>query len=131
MPAAPAKKQKNWIPADEYLKKRSAALAGPHTQYADYVPRGAARQFFEMHDREIILDGPAGTGKSRGGLEKLHYICEKYSGARLCLVRKTRRSLTQSGMVTFEQRVLPTPAKTGVKRQTELIHVLLKRTTRI
>jgi phage terminase large subunit len=112
-PAPPNKPRKKWLPADEYLKKRAdaqaAALARPKARYLDYVPRGAMRELFGLHDREIILDGPAGTGKSRGCLEKLHYVSEKYQGARCCLVRKTRKSLTQSGMITFEQRVLPRP----------------------
>jgi phage terminase large subunit len=110
MPAeAKPKAKPKWLPADEYLKKRSAALAKPRVEYVDYTPRGNALKMFEMHDREVILDGPAGTGKSRGCLEKVHYVCEKYTGARCAMVRKTRKSLTQSGMITYEKRVLLSP----------------------
>lgn len=56
---------------------------------------------------EIMLSGPGDTGKSRAWLEKLHYCADKYPKARLLIVRKTRASITQSAMVTYEQKVLP------------------------
>jgi phage terminase large subunit len=112
MPAASTDgkpKRSRWLPAKEYLKQKAEAAAAARHVTLEYRPRGAMLQFFEMHDREILLDGPAGTGKSRGCLEKVNYICEKYKGARTCMVRKTRKSLTQSAMVTYEQRVLYRP----------------------
>ncbi|MBV8071740.1 MAG: phage terminase large subunit [Acidobacteriaceae bacterium] len=62
-----------------------------------------------LRDRngELLLSGPAGTGKSRTCLEKLHACATKYPGMRGLIVRKTRDSLTESGLVTFEQKVLP------------------------
>lgn len=54
---------------------------------------------------EVLMGGPAGTGKSRGCLEKLNRICWKYPGARCLIVRKTRESVTESALVTFEQQV--------------------------
>jgi PBSX family phage terminase large subunit len=57
--------------------------------------------------REVLLCGPANTGKSRANIEKLHYCADKYAGIRCLMVRKTRKSLTQSAMVTYEQKVLP------------------------
>lgn len=49
------------------------------------------------------------TGKSRAALEKCNWLCEKYRRTRGIMIRKTRRSMTQSCVVTFEQEVLPTP----------------------
>lgn len=72
-----------------------------------YLPRGAARSIFSMRDPEIIISGPAGTGKSRGLLEKLHLIALKYPGVRTLMLRKTRRSLTESGMVTYWTKIRP------------------------
>ncbi len=72
-----------------------------------YAPRGAAKELFKAKDDEVILDGAAGTGKSRACLEKIYLCGLKYPGMRALLVRKTRESLTQSGMVTLEQWVLP------------------------
>jgi PBSX family phage terminase large subunit len=71
-----------------------------------YRPRGAAQAIFACRDPEVVLCGAAGTGKSRALLEKLHLVMLKYPGARGLMLRKTRRSLTESGMVTFEQKVL-------------------------
>jgi PBSX family phage terminase large subunit len=72
-----------------------------------YTAYGNISRLFTSHQaEEIILEGPAGTGKSRSILEYLNYWAMEYPGCRLLMVRKTRRSLTESGMVTFEQKVL-------------------------
>lgn len=74
---------------------------------APYHPRGAASALFSCRDSEVLVEGPAGTGKSRAVLEKVHLALLKYEGARGLIVRKTRASMTESVMVTFEQKVLP------------------------
>jgi len=73
-----------------------------------YRPYGAARELMRCTAREVVLSGPAGTGKSRACLEKLNLVCMQLP-IRAAMVRKVRRSLTQSAMVTFEQKVLPQP----------------------
>lgn len=55
---------------------------------------------------ELLIAGPAGTGKSRAGLEKLNREMWEYPGARTLLVRKTRKSLNESGLFTLEKYVL-------------------------
>lgn len=75
--------------------------------FADYRPYGAARELFRQRGDEVILSGPAGTGKSRALLERLNAAMEKYGGARALLVRKTRTSLTNTTLVTYNQLVLP------------------------
>ena len=77
-----------------------------HTTEITYRPLGAAAELFRRRDVEIVLSGPAGTGKSRACMEKLHLCANKYANCRILFVRKTRTSLTQSGMVTFERKVL-------------------------
>lgn len=72
-----------------------------------YQPFGAARDVLYFKGDEAMLDGPAGTGKSRGLLEKVHIALTKYPNARGLMVRKTRESLTQSAMVTYEKFVVP------------------------
>jgi PBSX family phage terminase large subunit len=72
-----------------------------------YQPFGAARTLFYSRAAEVLLSGPAGTGKSRACLEKLHLCAEKYAGMRGLIVRKTRESLSESGLVTFETKVVP------------------------
>lgn len=71
-----------------------------------YSAHGNIGAIFSCMLPELILAGPAGTGKSRGILEYLNYCATEYPGARILMVRKTRRSLTESGMVTLEQKVL-------------------------
>ena len=72
-----------------------------------YQPHGAARDLFHCREAEILIEGPAGTGKTRAILEKLHLIAEKYHGSRILACRKTRKSMTESVLVTFERDVLP------------------------
>lgn len=74
---------------------------------APYKPYGAALRAWKSGHREVLLSGPANTGKSRCWLEKLHYCADKYAGMRGLIVRKTRQSLTHSAMVTYEKKVLP------------------------
>lgn len=71
-----------------------------------YHPRGAARDLFTCRAPEVLLAGPAGTGKSRGCLEKLHLCALKYAGMRGLIARKSHRSLTGSGLVTYREKVL-------------------------
>jgi phage terminase large subunit len=75
------------------------------TENKSYVPLGAARSLFACKAREILIDGPAGTGKTRAVLEKCFLAALKYPGARILLVRKTRASMSQSVLVTLEDKV--------------------------
>jgi phage terminase large subunit len=73
----------------------------------DFQPFGAARRLFSERGPEILLAGPAGTGKSRAVLEKIHWCCDKYPGSRWLAVRKTRASFSTTGFVTYTKIVLP------------------------
>jgi len=86
-----------------------------NTTVLDYEPAGAARDLFYARDPEVLIEGPAGTGKTRGVLEYANWICETYANARVLFVRKTRSSLTESVLVTWEDKVLWSghPAITG------------------
>lgn len=72
-----------------------------------YKRYGAALAMWRSGKPEVLLSGPAGTGKSRACLEKLHHCADKYPGMRALIARKTRESITQTAMVTYEQKVLP------------------------
>jgi phage terminase large subunit len=71
-----------------------------------YQPYGHFKDFFYDHSDQIVLCGPSGTGKSRAALEKMHLMSMKYPGMRSLIVRKTRASLTQSALVTYEKFVM-------------------------
>lgn len=72
-----------------------------------YQPHGAARRMFESRRPEVLISGPAGTGKSRAILEKLNIVLLKYPGARGLLLRKTQESLKSTGLVTWREKVVP------------------------
>lgn len=55
---------------------------------------------------EVLLSGPAGTGKSRAILEKLHLICLLSPKVRVLIVRRTLESLKTSALVTWERDVI-------------------------
>lgn len=76
-----------------------------------YEPVGAALSVFYSRAPELLMSGAAGTGKSRAILEKLHFCASKWPGMRGLIVRKTRASLSESGLVTFEEKVLPVGSK--------------------
>jgi phage terminase large subunit len=83
-----------------------------------YEPLGGARELFETRSPEVLICGPSGTGKSRAVLEKLNALCELHPGIRVLLCRKTRKSLTESVLVTYEKEVLPpgSPVLSGPDR---------------
>lgn len=85
-----------------------------------YTAHGAAVAMWRAHDREVLLSGPAGTGKSRANLEKLHFCALKYAGMRGLITRKTRESMSESVLVTFEDHVLPVGSRiaAGANRHT-------------
>jgi phage terminase large subunit len=71
-----------------------------------YIPRGTQAEAIKARDPEVLLSGPAGTGKSRACLEKIHWMCLTYPGMRALMVRKTQVSLVESGLVTFKRDVV-------------------------
>jgi phage terminase large subunit len=80
----------------------------PATLTHSYWPRGAAKALIDgPHGRapQIVLSGPAGTGKSRACLEKLHLMCLANPGMRGLMVRKTQISLTSTALVTYREHV--------------------------
>lgn len=70
-----------------------------------FEPRGTARQLLECRAPEVLLSGPAGTGKSRACLEKMHLLALRNPGFRGLIVRKTAVSLSSSALVTFKEHV--------------------------
>ncbi len=109
--------------APTYFAKGSGL---PPIEQRAFEPRGAAEQLLYDKSPEVILDGPAGTGKSRGCLEKVWILANKYPGSRGLIVRKTRASLTEAALVTFEQHVVPAnhPCVTNQLRRVRQSYVL-------
>jgi hypothetical protein len=56
--------------------------------------------------KELLICGPAGTGKTYPILTILHCLAREHP-LRILFLRATRVSLTESALVTYEQEVLP------------------------
>lgn len=99
-------------------------LASTGTESRPYRPYGGSLECFYSRAPILLTAGPAGTGKSRGVLEKLHFCANKWPGMRGLIVRKTRNSLSESGLVTFEEKVLPagSPIKGSLSRRFRQIY---------
>jgi hypothetical protein len=77
----------------------------PEEKY--FRAQGGLRQVWGVVADEVMVSGPAGTGKSRSVLEYLYRLSNKHAGLRGLIVRATRQSLTESALVTFEDHVVP------------------------
>lgn len=70
-----------------------------------YRPRGSAKRLMESRAGEVLLSGPAGTGKSRACLEKMLACAVKYPGMRGLILRQTLASLGNTALVTWREHV--------------------------
>lgn len=89
-----------------------------------YQPFGGASEAMTARDPEVLLSGPAGTGKTIAALTKLYLCAHKYPGMRGLIVRKTRESLSEAALVTFEQKVVPEghPVLSGPQRRIRQVY---------
>lgn len=80
----------------------------PDTQRSERVDV-RLRQAFEAGElpKDLLVCGPAGTGKTWAILAFLHLLLADCEGLRVLVCRQTRRSLTDSVLVTYEQEILP------------------------
>jgi len=72
-----------------------------------YVAYGGSAKLFQSVAPEVLFEGPANCGKTRGLLEKCYLMLTEFPGLRMLWIRKTRASLTESVLVTWEEHVLP------------------------
>lgn len=68
--------------------------------------RGGALQLWKCTGGEVMLAGPAETGKTFGALTKLDALMWKYPDARALMLRKTYSAVKTSAVITFEDKVL-------------------------
>ena len=88
----------------------------PERREHRYKPVGSAHELFGYRGPEVILSGPAGTGKSRAALEKMHAMALKTAGVRGLIVRKTATSLTSTALVTWREHVAGEALESGELR---------------
>ena len=82
------------------------AFPPPKTRDVSIGCRLAAAAEAGRLPKELLIVGPAGTGKTFPVLCMLHVLATGYAGLRILICRQTRASLTNSVLVTFEQEVL-------------------------
>lgn len=75
-------------------------------QRHEYTPRGACAQVWAERGSEVLVSGPAGTGKSRACLEKLLLMAILNPRMRGLIVRKTLASLGSTALVTWREKVI-------------------------
>lgn len=78
-----------------------------------YKPRNALLQLMNTRAPEVVVGGPAGTGKSRACLEKLNVVCLLTPRTRGLIVRQTRESLGSTALVTWREHVIPEALENG------------------
>jgi phage terminase large subunit len=82
----------------------------PDGTHTEWELRGGVREAFDdTTSPEALLAGSAGSGKTIGALLKLYWTCRNFPDARCLLLRKTRVSLTESSLVTWERDILGGP----------------------
>lgn len=103
------------------MARRTTEKRKPTERFPTPELRGAGVALLKCRDAEVLIAGAAGTGKSTSALLKVHYCCEHARGrpVRCLIVRKTRESLTESGLATYENKILGPhhPARRGPIRR--------------
>jgi len=72
----------------------------------EYFAYGACDEIQTLEDSEILITGPMGTGKSTAVLAKIHKICMQTPSVRVLMVRKTKASMAETTLFTFEAGIL-------------------------
>lgn len=80
----------------------------------DYTPHGTQKLVWVAREKQVIVSGPAGTGKSKNILEYLNACAWAWPRTRILMVRKTRESLTNSGVVTLREKVIADEIEAGL-----------------
>ena len=77
-----------------------------------YEPRGAALALWKCKAPELVVAGPAGTGKTYACCQKLHALLWKYQGAQAVLLRREYKTLIPTVYQTLRKVFGPsTPIK--------------------
>lgn len=71
-----------------------------------FKPTGAHKRLWLSRADRVLCEGPAGTGKTRNELERINFLAWNYPASRHLLCRKTRASMSESVLVTWERDVV-------------------------
>ncbi len=101
-----AVKLATFAPAPKRSPGRPRKVTATEVANHRFEARGANLAAFKCRDPEVVLSGPAGTGKSRAALEKLHQMALRNPGMRGLIMRKTAVSLPSSALKTWREDVI-------------------------
>lgn len=73
------------------------------TERGGFAPRGGVLKLWKSKAQEVIVSGPAETGKTWGCCQKLDALLWKYPGAQAAIVRKTRATMDGTVLQTFRK----------------------------
>lgn len=75
--------------------------------------RGAAAELWRHRGSEVVIAGPAETGKTFAALWKLDALLLKYPGAQAVLVRKVRDTVYPTVLQTYTRKILRPDGRGG------------------
>lgn len=103
-------------------KKAKLQAEAERISSRSYEFRGDNLAIQTITDPEVLLCGPAGSGKTLAILCLINRCMWDYPSARTLIVRKVRADLAQSVLVTYERDVmgLSNPIVTGVLRENRM-----------
>src|SRR3990167_6747911 len=68
--------------------------------------RGGNSLAYNAREREVLVEGPRGTGKTTTILSKLHHLCLDHPGLHAGIFRKYQRTLAGTCLTTFNEQVI-------------------------
>lgn len=68
--------------------------------------RGGNKAAWDAREREILVEGPRGTGKTRTILELINALCRNFDGFSALIVRKYQKTLATTCLKTLNEQVL-------------------------
>jgi len=74
-----------------------------------YRPQGNMCEAWRDKSPEMIISGPAETGKSYGALHKLNALCCIYPNSQAAIIRKVQSSMYGTVLTSFQKKVLARP----------------------
>lgn len=93
--------------------RADAEPADPDLLWPEYVRRrpyealGTCAKFIVCIEQEVIISGPAETGKTLGALNKLNDLAWANPGMQAAIVRKVQHTMAGSVLQMFTRKVLP------------------------
>ena len=81
---------------------------------ADYEPHGTVREAINCRDPEVMLSGPADTGKTLAWLNKLDVCARRYPAASIVIARKQLTDTYSTVLQTFTKKVIHREIEAGI-----------------